>query len=577
MYKAIRFTLIGLMLPLASQAAMPGGEPVAETPTLHSLGCYWVISGDDNANATVALQYRAAGEQQWKGGMELFRVEKDKHRPEKHKPALDLAAGQVLFAGSIVLLHPDTAYQVKLTLNDPDGPAPLVKTLEMRTRAEPQLKPGRVFKRVVPGDGGGGTGTPEDPFKGLAAAIAAAKPGDGFLLAAGTYDGPFTIKTRATAHDPVVFRGEDRDKVILRTKGEKGSRVITANDSRHVWLEALTIRDAEYGVLAHDATGLVVRDCRIAGVTYGIAATRDQRNAVDGFFIADNVIEGPSTWPRTKGIESARGVQVTGSGHVVCYNRITGFADAIDTYPSGRVDSIDFHNNDVRDMTDDGIELDYSIRNVRCFHNRLTNVFQGISVQPVHGGPVYVFRNAIYNIEMEPFKIHNGPSGALFFHNTTVKRGTPLLVSTPEEASRIVTRNNLFVGTNASYAFECQPPMKDCDLDHDGFAGGPYGQFLKWNGRRYATADDVRRKAPVYKNVSAFPNVGLFESGVTPPRDPKERQDVPDLRPAKQSPAVDAGVELPGINDGFEGKAPDLGAYESTAPLPHYGPRTRQK
>jgi hypothetical protein len=43
------------------------------------------------------------------------------------------------------------------------------------------------------------------------------------------------------------------------------------------------------------------------------------------------------------------------------------------------------------------------------------------------------------------------------------------------------------------------------------------------------------------------------------------------LRPG--SAAVDAGVRLPGVNDEFTGRAPDLGAYEVGRPLPHYGPR----
>jgi hypothetical protein len=30
---------------------------------------------------------------------------------------------------------------------------------------------------------------------------------------------------------------------------------------------------------------------------------------------------------------------------------------------------------------------------------------------------------------------------------------------------------------------------------------------------------------------------------------------------------------LPNVNDGFTGKAPDLGAYESGVPVPHYGVR----
>jgi hypothetical protein len=37
--------------------------------------------------------------------------------------------------------------------------------------------------------------------------------------------------------------------------------------------------------------------------------------------------------------------------------------------------------------------------------------------------------------------------------------------------------------------------------------------------------------------------------------------------------AVDAGARLPNVNDGFTGKAPDLGALELGAPEPRYGPR----
>ena len=42
---------------------------------------------------------------------------------------------------------------------------------------------------------------------------------------------------------------------------------------------------------------------------------------------------------------------------------------------------------------------------------------------------------------------------------------------------------------------------------------------------------------------------------------------------AATSAAVDAGVVIPNITDGFTGKAPDLGAYELGALLPQYGPR----
>jgi hypothetical protein len=39
------------------------------------------------------------------------------------------------------------------------------------------------------------------------------------------------------------------------------------------------------------------------------------------------------------------------------------------------------------------------------------------------------------------------------------------------------------------------------------------------------------------------------------------------------SPAIDTGVELPTITDGFTGRAPDLGAFEFGRPPFHYGPR----
>ncbi len=46
-----------------------------------------------------------------------------------------------------------------------------------------------------------------------------------------------------------------------------------------------------------------------------------------------------------------------------------------------------------------------------------------------------------------------------------------------------------------------------------------------------------------------------------------------DFRLAPGSPAIAAGIALPNINDGFAGKAPDLGAYQLDQPLPHFTAR----
>ncbi len=196
-------------------------------------------------------------------------------------------------------------------------------------------------------------------------------------------------------------------------------------------------------------------------------------------------------------------------------------------------------------------------------------------MQPVYGGPVYVFRNAMFNVGAEPFKLHNSPSGCLIFHNTSVKNGTPAQLWTSEPVRHSLSRNNLYVGTQARYGMDFTAPMKNCDFDYDGFAGGPFQILLRWNGIRYGTLEEVKQRAPVLKHAVLLDARTLFASGAMPPTDVTKAQDASiDLRLASRSKAVDAGQFLPGWNDGFRGPHPDLGAYELGDEPPHYGPRS---
>ncbi|HQK92892.1 MAG TPA: right-handed parallel beta-helix repeat-containing protein, partial [Armatimonadota bacterium] len=568
-------TPTGRPIPAAraqANSAEPLGEPVLEPATLRSLGVHWIIAGDENENARVTLAYRRHGDHQWQEGLPLFRVERGAHRNEKGESSVEVSDDAWLFAGSALLLEPDTAYELRLRLTDPDGGG-AERVLQARTITEPLAPNGMRTRYVTPGHGGG-TGSQGDPFRGLAAAEAAAEPGDLFRVGAGRYEGTFEVGHSGEPGRPIIWRGEG--EAVLDGQGqatERPGRAISASDVHDVWFEGLDVRNADYGIVAHRSARIVVRGCHISGVEYGLTCTNNDDGSVQGFFICDNTIEGPSVWPRSKGIEDARGIQVTGTGHVVCYNRITGFADAIDTFPSTRCSSIDLHNNDISVMTDDGIEMDYSERNTRCFENRLTNVFQGISFQPVLGGPVYAFRNALYNVAVEPFKLHNSPSGALMLHNTCVKCGMPLELWTNEPVRNCVSRNNLFIGTTAAYAYETTALMQGCDFDYDGFGGGPWERFLKWNDARFATLDDARRKAPVYTHAVLVDPATAFASGAQAPESADVRFDVPpDLRLAADSAAVDAGAPI-GFCGLVSGVAPDLGAYELGEPLPHYGPR----
>ena len=82
---------------------------------------------------------------------------------------------------------------------------------------------------------------------------------------------------------------------------------------------------------------------QVEGVLAG-TPMRVPLNKIDrGWWISDNVLEGVSPWPRPGGKMDEnewRGIQLTGSGHVIAYNRIHHFKDAIDTYPSIRCSAL---------------------------------------------------------------------------------------------------------------------------------------------------------------------------------------------------------------------------------------------
>jgi parallel beta helix pectate lyase-like protein len=569
-----------LLIPQAEVASSrPLGEPVVEPSTLHSIGVYWIIQGDGNRNARIDLEYRMEGSTEWRKGPPLFRVEKEAHKNRAGASALDLPPDARLFAGSIVGLQPDTGYTLRLLLADPNGGISL-KPLSARTAREPSAAKDVPVIHVKPGPGGG-SGTAADPYQGLKQAQDGAKPGDLILVHAGLYKGTFFVSKSGEPGRPIIWRGADDGEAVIDgdPKAERLSvNGIEANRIHDVWFERLTVRNCGKGLTAHNSARVVIRRCRFQSLDLGIVCTVNDESRVQGFFISDNVLQGPFSWsmPGKKGagLPEYRGIQITGAGHDVCYNRISGFKDAIDTYPSPRCAAIDIHHNEISESLDDGIELDDSERNVRCFENRLTNAFQGISVQPVHGGPAYVFRNVLHNVLLEPFKMHSRPSGVLLYHNTVVRKGSPLVLLTPERVHHCVSRNNLFIGSAGNYAYENDAPMVDCDFDFDGFGGGPWKWFLKWNGQRFASVEETKVKAPQYRHAVLVDSGTVFPGGSQVPEDPEKGCPIgADLRLNPDTAAVDAGEILPGFNDGYAGKGPDLGAYEVGSPMPHYGPR----
>ena len=555
------FLCTGFLCAAAGAQNDPVGEPLFDPPTLHCIGARWFVEEAKHPEAGVTVAYRRKGDAAWKNALPFRRVETA--ALIERKPA----EGISLYAGSIFGLKPDTVYEVNLTLTDRNGQH-VVKTSEHRTWKEP-IAP--APKRTVH------VRTPDA----LAAAGNDARPGDLILIHKGTYPGTVRLAKSGTAESPIVWRAAPGEEAVI--EGPPRGAGIKTGSVKHVFIEGLTVRNTHWAIVLHGSSNVTVRRCKMVNVGCGVTADYDQTR----LFIVDNVMKGPRKWPPVKGRKvEDRGVQVSGVGHVVAFNRISHFRDGVDTRPRFPVRGIDIHNNDISEMTDDGIELDYSESNCRAYENRITNVNLGISFQPSRGGPNYAVRNVLLNVDHESFKLHLSPvkpghltSGGVILHNTIVKKGPAFRVWSNEgPAHYFYARNNLYV-TSARGVIEITCPMKFADFDYNLYATDqPIRNFASWNKTRYKTLDAFRNEAGQEKHGIALTAIdGILASDVKPPVARHETIPVEknDLRLAVGSPAVDRGETLPNINDGFKGNAPDIGALELGDLLPHYGPRAR--
>ncbi|RPH50710.1 MAG: hypothetical protein EHM91_01785, partial [Planctomycetota bacterium] len=528
----------------------------------------WHVQGDSNLNSTVAVRYRRKSRGEWKQGFPFLRCEPGPHPTYTHDPGN-------LLAGSLFDLEPDTEYEIQLTLSDPDG-GKATETVTARTRAEPRPFEGGRKLHVVPGTGGG-TGTESDPFRGMAAADQAAQPGDLLLLGAGTYETEGLALTKSgEPGKPIVWRGAGADRTTLDAAGHEN--VLSLTGLQHLHLEDLSTVKGRNAVLASGVEGLVVRRCTITGYGYsGIHVVAGKKGGCRDWTISDNVISGPANWGGGRK-ESSYGIVAAGPGHVFSYNRISNNWDGISLAGGGekggaepRTLSVDIYGNDFLQCTDDGVECDYSWHNIRVFRNRLVNTFSTLSFQPIYGGPGYFLYNEMYNTTNKPFKLHVDPSGVIVAHNTCASGVEAFYGGGFRNA---VFRNNLLLGVEGErggYALSTQ--AQRLDMDYTGWNRPSAANFLKLNNVRYSdpaafTEDTGSGKHDVLLDWDVF-------ADPTVPPGPLKTADPAkinlSLRPGSK--AVDAGVALPGINDGFVGAAPDLGCMEVGKPAPQYGPR----
>jgi hypothetical protein len=672
------------------------GEFVVEPATLISLGFEWYVSGDDNRNAYVTVQYRKAGTA-WSQGMNMLRIHNEVNSTDATLPY----TAPNMFAGSIMDLEANTTYEVQMTMHDPDGvEGRATQWATVKTRAQPVPYEGGNVYHVYPPTYTGSKLTPN--FAGLLQAYYTSannddanksgrprvKPGDTIMIHAGTYgpgepyhyvntttgtglpfENTYYLTAKGTAErpiaivaagdGPVIFDGGNSTKPPYQGPSHVLFNVEAAD---YNYFEGLTIQNTDVAFDAGKkdivgASGLTVKDCTFQNVGEGVwTEYAGSRN----FYIADNTfvgredpdhfyswsgspssVVGTPTWqniwdlpalqpqptPYVGPIFSYAAIKVYGQGHVVAYNYITRFHDGFDfdthSVPEGYPDKAagpsliprenmpvanDFYNNDV-DHTDDNCqETDGSLHNTRVLRNRCTNnAGQATSSQPTYAGPTYFIRNVTYNCPDGAIKFA-GAQGSLFYNNTfTCKLSA-------SAGSNFQLLNNLVLGQGAgepliamstftrysmfdyngyrpndaipglappSFASYASPPGGvDADYTAADLVTATYATLqawqrdsgqdahstvIDWNVFRNATSH-----APAYCLTSLGCDGFVWANALFPAPTPGSSIDLT-LKPG--SAAVDKGVVIPNVTDGYTGAAPDLGAYEFGKPIPHYGPR----
>ncbi|KAK1863561.1 hypothetical protein I4F81_006115 [Pyropia yezoensis] len=370
-------------------------------------------------------------------------------------------------------------------------------------------------------------------------------------------------------------------------------RVATADtavrvEASHWVLSGLTVGVANgAGVEVVAASGVWVVNNSITSTGSGVVVRgRGGGGVADANVVADNTLTETAVagwaWDDVKGGPAEqKGVRVAGTAAhtLVRGNTIDGFFNGVyvgsfdePTDPAvGRL--TDVVANTIRRASDDGLEPEGACVGVAFVDNRVANVRTGVSLSPITRGPVYLLRTVIDGYAVSAVKVNNGPTGRVYLYHTTALPGgsaprggggasadAPARAVAPSRPfGGLIATNNLFLsdgycvemswagallGDGAAFDYN----VWSCRLGSGGGGGGGGGPWFKWRNVRHGSVADLAAATGQEVHGRAAPSRPAFGAGYVP---------------AAGSVAVNAGVRLPGINDGrVVGAGVDVGAVE---------------
>jgi len=547
-----------LFLPLAVAALLPAaclcqtntvpGEFIIDPPTLVSLGFAWNISGDDNRNARVDVTYRKKGEQQWRQGLPLLRLQREQvfgGAPREGGKHYYSFVAPNMFAGSLLNLEPGTEYECHFVLSDPDGiKGKAQKTVIARTRQEPQPATGGHVYQVYPF---GYKGTKQEPaFTGLLAAYfmgsdqsdhsnampPRVQPGDIILVHAGVYkdsrftyggfdrtipaygtpfDGTYYLTQSGTADKPIVIKGAGDGEVVF--DGDGCQNLFNLMAGNYNYFEGITVRNTNVAFLLGlkniaGASGFTLKHSKLENIGRGV---EDDWSGSKNFYIADNIFIGrhdpgklqswwtPAVWAKFPGyptpITSEYAVKLYGQGHVVAYNYAANWHDGIDIATYGDPDGTP---NPIADRLP--VSIDF-------YNNDFSNMADNCIEADGGARNIRVFENRCFNSAGGAFSAQPTFGGPLYFYRNLVydaTTGGPLkFVDTP---AGVLVYQNTFIGQGHLMGPASNVHFLNNLILGDGFADPVLNLRTYTN---YSTSD--------YNGFRPNPNVDNAFEGDSPP------------------------------------------------------------
>ena len=205
--------------------------------------------------------------------------------------------------------------------------------------------------------------------------------------------------------------------------------------------------------------------------------------------------------------------------------------------------------------------------NARIFRNRLDGAQNQFTVAPAMPGPYFFVRNVATGeygeaaVKMNTSGNSDTPSRNIFFyHNTFAREGRGHMINLwygDDVAGHNVPIQNINFSNNIFWS------QDGGLLTHVSNRGETHPNF-DYNLWKTTADTDPKFQWGTSDNTQNYSTFSEFQQGSGQEANGLygDPQIGSSFRPQMGSPVIDQGTVLPGINDGYDGSAPDMGAFE---------------